>query len=152
MLFLTLTLSLVCADPLTPGDHVRSVDVNKRTRSYHVHVPPQYDPKKPAPVVLAYHGAMTNGQIMTVFSGLNKKADEAGFLAVYPNGNGSGKMMLVWNAGGIRDKATDEKLDDVGFTAKLLDDLATFAAVDPKRVYATGISNGGMMCSSRSTP
>ena len=35
--------------------------------------------------------------------------------------------------------------DDVKFVAMLLDDLATVANVDPKRVFATGISNGGMM-------
>ena len=146
MLAFTLALSVVCADPIAPGDQLRSVEVGGRTKSYYVHVPPQYDPQQPIPVVLAYHGAMTNGQIMAIFCGLNKKADDAGFIVVYPNGNGSGKMMLVWNAGGIRDKATDENLDDVGFTSKLLDDLTTVAAVDPKRVYATGISNGGMMC------
>ena len=28
----------------------------------------------------------------------------------------------------------------------MLDDLATVVNVDPKRVYATGMSNGGMMC------
>ena len=32
------------------------------------------------------------------------------------------------------------------FVAKLLNDLATAVNVDPKRVYATGMSNGGMMC------
>ena len=51
-------------------------------RSCLVHVPPQYDPQKPTPVVLVLHGAGTNGQI-TVFScGLNKRSDEAGFIAV----------------------------------------------------------------------
>jgi polyhydroxybutyrate depolymerase len=34
----------------------------------------------------------------------------------------------------------------VGFTAAVLDDLARAAAVDAKRVYATGISNGAIMC------
>ncbi len=146
MFALTLALSLVAADPLTPGDHLRSLEVDGRTRSYHVHVPPQYDSKKPTPVVLAYHGALTNGLMMSVFSDLNDKADAAGFLVVYPNGTGTAKRMLVWNAGGIRNKVTDGKLDDVAFTARVLDDLEAAAAVDVKRVYATGMSNGGMMC------
>ena len=34
----------------------------------------------------------------------------------------------------------------MAFIGKVLDDLATVVNVDPKRVYATGISNGGMMC------
>ncbi|MGE5193720.1 MAG: alpha/beta hydrolase family esterase [Deltaproteobacteria bacterium] len=145
MLALTLALSVACADPLTPGNHLRSLHSDGRTRSYHVHVPPQYDATAPTPVVLAYHGLMTNGLMMAGFSGLNKKADEAGFVVVYPNGNGSGNLMLFWNAGGMRQRE-GEKADDVAFTARLLDDLATLINIDPKRVYATGLSNGGMMC------
>ena len=44
----------------------------------------------------------------------------------------------TWNAGGFRGKKT--KADDVAFIAKVLDDLATVVNVDPKRVFATGIS------------
>ena len=87
-----------------------------------------------------------NGAMMTQFCGMNKKADEAGFVAVYPNGTGAANMFLTWNAGGFVGKASDKKPDDVKFIASLLDDLATVVKVDPKRVYATGMSNGGMMC------
>jgi polyhydroxybutyrate depolymerase len=145
MLAVTLALSLVCADPLPPGDHVRSLESDGRTRTYRVHVPPQYDATAPTPVVLAYHGAMTNSRMMASFSGLSKKADEAGFVVVYPNGTGSGDVMLFWNAGGMR-RRNGANADDVAFTAKTLDDLATVINVDPDRVYATGLSNGGMMC------
>jgi polyhydroxybutyrate depolymerase len=146
MLSLTLALAVVCADPLAAGDHTRSITVHGNERTYLVHIPPKYDPNKPTPVVLVYHGAMTNGAIMTVFTGLNKKADEAGFIAVYPNGNGTGKLMLIWNSGGLRGRDLNEKYDDVTFTADLLDDLASVANVDSRRTFATGLSNGGMMC------
>ena len=75
---------------------------------------------------------------------MNKKADEAGFIAVYPNGTGLAGLMLTWNAGGF--PRGNNKPDDVAFIGKVLDDLATAANVDPKRVYVTGMSNGGMMC------
>lgn len=146
MLTFMLALSLVGADPLAPGDHVRNLDFNGIDRTYSVHVPPQYDAKKPTPVVLIYHGTLTNRDMMSAFTGLNKKADEAGFLAVYPNGNGNGKLMFVWNAGGLRGKALNQKYDDVAFTSRLIDDLESIANVDAKQVYATGLSNGGMMC------
>ncbi len=146
MLATVLALALFGADPLVPGDQVRELEFNGIQRTYSVHLPPQYDAKKPTPVVLSYHGALTNRDMMAAFTGLNAKADEAGFLAVYPNGNGSGKLMFVWNAAGLRDKDRDRKYDDVAFTARLLDDLQRIANVDPKRIYATGLSNGGMMC------
>jgi polyhydroxybutyrate depolymerase len=132
-------------DPLGPGDHTRSLDVDKRTRSYLVHVPKSYDPKKPTPVVLALHGAAMNGPMMAPFCGLSKTADEKGFFVVYPSGTGTGPF-LTWNAGGFNGKMAEGKADDVAFIGKLLDDLGTVAKVDEKRVYACGMSNGAMMC------
>ncbi len=55
---------------------------------------------------------------------------------------GRSNLFLFWDAGGVRAQPSD----DVGFVAKLLDDLATVVNVDPNRVYATGMSNGAMMC------
>ena len=132
------------ATPLDPGDHVRKLTVDDQERSYLVHVPPNYDRNTPTPVVLIFHGAGTNAQIMVVFCGLNKKSDDAGFIAVYPNGSGTGPF-LTFNAGGLQGEAAKGRANDVKFVATLLDDLATVVNVDPKRVYATGISNGGMM-------
>jgi polyhydroxybutyrate depolymerase len=84
--------------------------------------------------------------MMVRFCGLNKKADEAGFVAVYPNGTGTAGLLLTWNAGGFQGPNAGKRPDDVAFVAKLLDNLATVMNVDPKRVYAAGMSNGGMMC------
>ena len=52
----------------------------------------------------------------------------------------------TWNAGGFSGKMAKGKADDVVFIGKLLDDLAVVVKVDEKRVYACGMSNGGMMC------
>lgn len=130
--------------PLTRGDHRRELVVDGRTRSYLVHVSPHYDDKKPSPVVLAFHGALMNGTMMATFTGLDRKADAANFIVVYPNGTGVGETSLFFNASlpGSREGPPD----DVAFTAKLLDDLANVVNVDSRRVFATGLSNGGMMC------
>src|SRR5262249_50718020 len=52
---------------------------------------------------------------------------------------------LTWNAGGCCLWAMRNKIDDVGFIRALLDDLGSRLPFDRSRVYATGISNGGMM-------
>lgn len=132
-------------DPLGAGDHTRQLTVDGRERTYLVHIPKDYDPQKPTPVVLALHGAAMNGPMMVWFSGLNKTSDKAGFIVVYPSGTGTGPF-LVWNAGGFRGKLAEGKPDDVAYIGKLLDDLGTVVNVDPKRVFACGMSNGGMMC------
>jgi polyhydroxybutyrate depolymerase len=53
---LALLLLTSPAPALGPGNHARTVEVGGLKRTYHVHVPPSCDPKKPTPVVLVFHG------------------------------------------------------------------------------------------------
>ena len=68
--------------------NTRSLTVGGLTRTYVVHAPPGLNPQKPTPVVLALHGATMTGPLMAWFSGLDAKANEAGFIVAYPNGTG----------------------------------------------------------------
>ena len=130
---------------LSPGDHQRSLDCDGRSRTYLVHAPPSYDASKAAPLVLVLHGGGTNAKTMVRFCSLNETADSGGFLAVYPSGTGRNPNWLTWNAGNCCGDAMRQDVDDVGFIRALLDDLAGVAEIDLNRVYATGMSNGGMM-------
>ena len=138
-------LAWALAAGVGPGDHEFAVRVQGRERTYLVHVPPSYDGSRPFPLVLSYHGGGTNAKVQARFSGLDKKADSAGFIVVHPNGTGRSASLLTWNAGKCCLYAMLHRVDDVAFTRALLDDVATHLSIDPRRVYATGISNGGMM-------
>jgi polyhydroxybutyrate depolymerase len=140
-----LLFAMAAPERLQPGDHTRFVTSGTLKRTYLVHVPKNIDPTKPAPVLLALHGAAMDGPMMVWFSGLNKKSEQEGFIVVYPSGTGTGRF-LTWNAGGLRGTMAQAKPDDVAFIGTLLDDLNTVAHVDTKRIYACGMSNGGMMC------
>src|SRR3954447_3121772 len=139
---LMMALSAPGGNLLPVGDHARELKIGDTFRSYSVHIPPSYDPGRPTPVVLVFHSAMMNGNLMARFCGLSEKADRSGFVVVYANGTGSTPLFLYWDAGGVRGRVSD----DVGYVARLLDDLATVVNVDPKRVFAAGMSNGAMMC------
>ncbi|HVX10768.1 MAG TPA: PHB depolymerase family esterase [Pirellulales bacterium] len=128
---------------LQPGT-THSIDVGGLSRSYVVHVPKGHDAAAELPVVLALHGATMNGPMMAWFCDLNRKADEAGFIAVYPNGTGK-RSSLFWNGGNCCGSAMQNKVDDVGFIDALLDDLGRAYRIDTRRVYAAGMSNGGIM-------
>ena len=132
-------------EALGPGDYTRTVLMGEQKRTYLLHIPKNYDPNMPAPVVLALHGAAMDGSMMVWFSGLNKKSEESGFIVVYPSGTGIGPFR-IWNAGGFSGKMAEGKADDVAFIGKLLDDLGTAVKMDEQRIYACGMSNGGMMC------
>ena len=130
------------------GDHVYSLTHDGRQRTYLVHVPPSYDGRRPAPVVIVLHGGSGNAQGMQRMTLMNQAADRHGFLAVYPQGTGPqllGKTLGSWNAEQCCPKAVDEHVDDVGFIAAMLEQLASDVAIDRSRMYATGHSNGAML-------
>lgn len=74
---------------------------------------------------------------MARLTGMDAVADSGGFLVVYPDGIDRG-----WNDG----RGINEGIDDVGFTREMVSKLETQYKIDGKRVFATGISNGGFMC------
>src|SRR4030042_1455717 len=99
------------------------------------------------PLVIVLHGGGGTAQSTAGMTGMNVKADSSGVIAVYPNGNGrvSDEKLLTWNAGNCCGYALDNNIDDVGFIRELIDKLEKKLAIDKARIYATGISNGGMM-------
>jgi polyhydroxybutyrate depolymerase len=131
---------------LTAGDHTRTLLVGDLERRYRVYIPKKYDASKATPVILVFHGGGGNPESMIRLTGMNTKADEAGFLVVYPFGTGRlANTLLTFNGGECCGYAMEHKVDDVGFTRELLDDLARVANIDADRVFATGLSNGGIM-------
>ena len=140
-----MALALAQGEPLGPGDHTRTLAVADLKRAYFVHIPKSYDGSKPYPVVLAYHGGASTAEGMTRFSGLSEAADKHGFIVVYPSGTGNLDKALTWNGGNCCGYAMQKQIDDVDFTRAVLDDLARVVKIDPKRVYATGMSNGAIM-------
>jgi polyhydroxybutyrate depolymerase len=135
----------VDAGRLAPGDHRIEIAAGGRLRSYLVHLPPQAAAGTPLPLLLNFHGAASNAAGQQRFSRLNDLADRVGFLVVYPDGTGRFKHFLTWNAGTCCGSAMLQRVDDVGFTVAVLDDCARRMAVDRRRVYATGMSNGALM-------
>ena len=134
------------ATKLVAGEHTRTIAVGDLKRRYRVHVPKKYDATNPTPVVVVFHGGGGNPESMVRLSGMNAKSDEAGFIVVYPYGSGlDPERGLTFNGGECCAYAMQNKIDDVGFTRSMLDDLAKVANVDTNRVFATGLSNGGIM-------
>ena len=134
------------ATKLTAGEHTCTISVGDLQRRYLVHVPKKYDAANPTPVVIVFHGGGGNPESMVRLSGMNAKSDEAGFIVVYPYGSGlDPERGLTFNGGECCAYAMQNKIDDVDFTRSMLDDLAKVANVDTNRVFATGLSNGGIM-------
>jgi len=133
-------------EDLKPGDHVLSLSVGGRERTYLLHLPPVYDGRHLLPLVIVLHGGGGNAPGAVRMTGFSPKADKEGFVVVYPNGSGRLKTrLLTWNSGNCCGYALDNEVDDVGFIRALIEELVKTRSIDPTRVYATGMSNGGMM-------
>jgi len=132
---------------LEPGDYEETIDSGGKTRSYILHIPKGYHGETETALVLVLHGGGGRAEHMIAVTGFNEKADEEGFIAVYPNGTGllSDERLLTWNAGYCCGYAMENDIDDAGFMRALIEKLDGELAIDGARVYATGISNGGMM-------
>jgi polyhydroxybutyrate depolymerase len=132
-----------------PGEYEYALRHDGLRRKYLVHVPPSYRGGERAPVVLALHGGggTMRYQANDERYGLIEKSDAAGFIAVFPNGYAKNRrgLFATWNAGACCGAARDEKIDDVGFLKAVVADVARRASIDAKRVYAIGMSNGGLM-------
>lgn len=147
-LFLTGCMrSLPSGIAVGPGTYRQKLDVryNLLKRSYRVHIPPSYDPRKPLPLVVVIHGAFDNASGMEKATGFSELADRENFIVQYPNGISLFGFLQHWNAGHCCGRAAQTKVDDVGFITKAIEDLCSRLNVDRRRIYMVGFSNGGMM-------
>jgi len=123
-------------------DYSASIISGGLERTYSVHISSSYDQTRPTPLVIVLHGGGGTGQGMPKLTGFNAVADKEDFVIAYPDG-----FEKHWNDGrGIQLYRTQiENIDDVGFISALIDHLSDELNIDAKKVYVTGISNGGMM-------
>lgn len=134
-------------------DAVRHIQSGGRDRAYLLHVPAD-QPTTAMALVVVLHGGGGSGESAAKMTHFSQEADQEGFLVVYPDGtdkkrpllNAMGKPgFLTWDAGGCCGYARDNGVDDVAFIRAVVADVENVQKVDAKRIYATGISNGGMM-------
>jgi polyhydroxybutyrate depolymerase len=112
-----------------------------------LNLPPNYYQSSDFALVIAMHGGGGSAQQFESSSLLTEKADFAGFIVVYPEGVASIGLLKArtWNAGGCCAFAQENNINDVKFISVLIDKLVSTYKINPKKVYATGHSNGGMM-------
>jgi polyhydroxybutyrate depolymerase len=105
------------------------------TRHYILHLPVDYQAGFALPLVINFHGYDSDSKEEENLTGMSAKADRENFIVVYPDGLNS-----AWNDGPGADGQRDQQ-----FVRDLIAYLESQYSIDPKRIYATGISNGGGM-------
>lgn len=95
----------------------------------------------PRPVVFAFHAFQESARRQRTLSGLGPLAQREGFIAITPEGRDTlplgGQVGRGWRPG-------PGETGDVTFVRTLLDALERDRCVDRRRVFATGLANGGV--------
>ncbi len=142
-ILLTLLLAGACNRPFRGGQRrnaaggPQEVEMQSSgvTRHYILHVPANYDGSSAVPLLLNFHGAGSNAQQEEALSGTSQKADKEGFIVAYPDG-----IKGEWHTG-----PDEQGQQDRQFVRDLIKEIEGEYNIDAKRIYATGISNGGGM-------
>jgi polyhydroxybutyrate depolymerase len=115
------------------------IDVHGVRRTFHVYRPPGL--AGPAPLVVMLHGGFGTGTQAEQDYGWDAQARAAHFVVAYPDG-----LDRAWNVGGGCCGVPGRTgADDVGFITRMVARISAEVRIDRDRVYATGISNGGML-------
>jgi polyhydroxybutyrate depolymerase len=111
-------------------------------RQYAVHVPTGYSKDTSVPALFCIHGLAQNPVMFCLDTGVAwpTKADQEGFVVIMPNG-----YMNSWNAGTCCGGAVSAGLDDVALMRAIFAEVGKHVNIDLRRVYATGLSNGGYL-------
>jgi polyhydroxybutyrate depolymerase len=149
-------------------DAQEQVGVDEHTRTYVIHLPQGYDSQQHYPVVVLLHGRDQDAAEMARLTHFNEFADRDSIIAVYPNavngrwtigagqpqayGRGPYRRRGPYGPGypgprrepGQRGEATAHPAD-IPFLNRMLDKIAAHYSVDTRRIYATGLGEGGFM-------
>ena len=140
-------------------------DALRALRSYWLHVPPSYDESEAVPLVLFFHGNFYYSWDDPFFffrecfcenyTKLSKKADEEGFILVYPNSKCLYYDPLQTRIYGTHNEYTYDfgwipsigkfYVDDIGFTSDLIDKMEKEYNINSSRIFITGHSAGAFM-------
>ena len=129
---------LASSQPAAAGDAVsHTIDVNGVSRTYLLFVPPGQSGKR-MPAFIMMHGSGSTDAGQERYSNFDAFAQAHGLVVMYPNG-----IDKHWNDGRVI--GHESMADDIGFMKAMLAEVTAQGLIDPKRVYAAGISNGGFM-------
>ena len=120
-----------------PGGRWVALDRGGRERAYLLRLPDRALGGGPVPLIVELHGRGIDPLAFDRLTGLGAHAGDVGWALALPVAVGE-----LWNDGR---RPARPGPDDVGFLRAVIDDACRDDAVDPRRVYVVGMSNGAAM-------
>jgi polyhydroxybutyrate depolymerase len=117
----------------------------RNPRSARVYVPSSYDGQTPLPLVMVLHGYMANAAWIMNYFQMEPLAEARGFLVCHPEGTADSSGYPFWNATDACCNFYGSNVGDSAYLRGVIEEVARQYVVDRKRIYVTGLSNGGYM-------
>jgi polyhydroxybutyrate depolymerase len=141
-----LALLVVCTVAVAVGcgssAETRDTHVTVDGRRVLVRVPAK---AKHPPVLLILHGYTEEARQEERYLQVRGAARRNGIVEVLPEGTKDNRGARYWNATPACCSGFGRPVDDSGFLAALLREVARKTHADPRRIYVAGFSNGGFM-------
>lgn len=140
--FIAAAAAPIATAPASAEMQRRSIVVGDTPRDYLLYVPDErLVADRGMPLVVVLHGGSTVADMILHYSRFNDIAARENVAVAYPYA-----VNRWWNDGRYPEGRGESVADDVAFMRAIVADVnANVAAVDRRRLFATGISNGGFM-------
>jgi polyhydroxybutyrate depolymerase len=142
---LVLCLLAACGDARDEPETATTVTLTVDDRPFQLYVPGGYDSAREAPLVVVLHGFETDAAMQEGYFKLTAESERRGFLYAMPEGAKNRAGDRFWNAHDACCDFDRTGVDDSGYLRKLIEAVERAYAVDDRRIYVIGFSNGGYM-------
>lgn len=132
------------------GKNEYNMKIDGEERNFLIHVPEKYADNSKVPMVMMLHGSTGTGTKFYNISRWVEKAEEEGFIAIFPTAlaykiKDTNKISTKWSSDGLPMQVEEGTVikDDIPFIEGLIELGQNTFAIDDKKLYISGFSNGG---------
>lgn len=132
--------------PLAPDGAAyltRSFACEAGSRDYKVYVPSRADDGRKLPLLVMLHGCTQDPDDFAVGTGMNRLAEEHGFIVAYPRQTMKANQSSCWNWFNLADQMRDA--GEPSIIAGMTRAITAEFDIDAERVFVAGLSAGGAM-------